>query len=109
MTKVKVKVDVQHLYSAAGQIRLLIDAVRHRQSRHSAAQARAHGLWPVATQPYVTLVCHFSGLSVTECRISTHLPTTNGRKVTGTFANTQNVTGLKAVVVVGLSATANRS
>jgi len=38
--------------------------VRHRQGRRSAyvaAEAHAHGLWPVAIQPHAALVCRFNG------------------------------------------------
>ena len=44
----------------------LSGSVRHIQSRRSAlvaAQARAHGLYTVAIEPYVVLVCHFNGVT----------------------------------------------
>jgi len=44
----------------------LSGSVRHIQSRRSAlvaAQARAHGLYTVAIEPYVVLVCHFNGFT----------------------------------------------
>jgi len=37
----------------------------------AAGQVRSHGLWPVATQPYVALVCRFNGFHLRW--ITTHL------------------------------------
>jgi len=33
-----------------------------KRSAYAVAQARVHGLWPVAIQPRIALVCRFNGL-----------------------------------------------